>query len=125
MMLRTPPVRQKRSSPSTSPLIQIKQGHQSPNAVEPKFTPSPSKRLRRPVGLNIDDPDEQFSLRSLHRGSPWGIAQQPLDQHVDELSINPFHAVRNSLLSEDDSEPELDWDSLQCSYKCRNLVCVL
>ncbi|CAM6102258.1 unnamed protein product [Calypogeia fissa] len=127
MMLRTPPVKQKRSSPSLSSplLLHAKQVHQMKTVVESKSSPSPSKRLRRPLGVGIEDPDEPFSLRSLHRGSPWGTAQQSLEhggQHIEDLSIKPHHATRKTLISDDDSEPELDWDSLRCSYKCRNLV---
>ncbi|CAM6081807.1 unnamed protein product [Calypogeia fissa] len=127
MMLRTPPVKQKRSSPSSSSplLLHAKQVHQMQTVVESKSSPTPSKRLRRPLEVGIEDPDEPFSLRSLHRGSPWGTAQQPLEhggQHIEDLSIEPHHAARETLISDDDSEPELDWDSLRCSYKCRNLV---
>ncbi|KAG6541966.1 hypothetical protein Mapa_016603 [Marchantia paleacea] len=128
MMLRTPPGKQKRSSPSTSPVVtKIKTVHHSASVVEARPTSSPSKKPRLPFGINVEEPDEPFSLRSLRRGSAWDMGQaEPFHQepYSEELAIGKFRGGPGfpDSETEEENERDLDWENLRCSYKCRNLV---
>ncbi|KAL3680469.1 hypothetical protein R1sor_023425 [Riccia sorocarpa] len=126
MMLRTPPGKQKRPSPASSPAgNKMKTVQHSATVVEKIQTSSPSKKPRLPFGINVEEMDEPFSLRSLRRGSAVDVGHvEPYHQkhYPGEMPRTQLIAGHAFQESETEDERDLDWDNLRCSYKCRNLV---